>query len=530
MINFTGNFYTNLSGWSGNMPEQTIEKIKKSIFPEWRVCLIFSLIMGFFAHLYKITNWLPNWDSLVFRYDAQNMIAIGRWFLPVVCAPSSFYDLPVIAGIMAIIFHGLGAVCICKMFGVRKNITAALIGAVVATFPAVTSVMMYNYVADGYALAFMFSCIAAMLLTKDKPCYIASVLLIAFSAGIYQAYITVTIMLLLLSLIFELLYENTDLKKTMLKSIKFLLTGVLGMMLYYIVMTILLKLTKTTVLEYQGFDTATSFKGIDIAGSLYTIKESFMGYFFDFSNGLSVFNVLNCIVFIATLILYTADVLKNKLSVPKILMLLICVVFLPIGASVLAFINSGIDYHNLMKMGFLVFYLFFILHYEKQNLKSIKLNSAKLWTILGVTTVLVFNQIIIANVSYHKLNIAYEKSYGTLIRIADRIEQTEGAIECDSILVLGYLPGSEAYSVNLPPDMTGATEGYILRADDEIFGQSVLCSALNDYCGKNYKFISGEEKKALLKNFDTDSLDSWPQKSSICVVDNVIIIKLGSER
>ena len=185
------------------MPEQMLNKIKNNILPQWKICFIWALIMGLIAHLYKITNWLPNWDSLVFRYDAQNMIAMGRWFLPVVCAPSSFYDLPFITGLMAIIFHGFGAVCICKIFDVRKNVTAALIGALVATFPTVTSVMMYNYVADGYALAFLFSCIAAMLITKEKPCYIGSVVLIALSVGIYQAYITVTIMLLLLSFILE---------------------------------------------------------------------------------------------------------------------------------------------------------------------------------------------------------------------------------------------------------------------------------------------------------------------------------------
>ena len=509
------------------MPEQIINKIKKSILPQWKVCFISALIMGIIAHLYKITNWLPNWDGLVFRYDAQNMISMGRWFLPVVCAPSSFYDLPFIAGLMAIIFHGLGAVCICKMFDIRKNITAALIGALVATFPTVTSVMMYNYVADGYAFAFLLSCTAAMLVTKDKPCYIGSAVLIALSCGIYQAYITVTIMLLLLSLILDLLYKNTEAKMLLLKCGKFLLTGFLGMVLYYLVMTVLLKLTGTTLLEYQGFDNATSLKGIDILGALYIIKKSFVSYFFDFSTGISIFALINCIVFALTLVLYLADAIKNKLGIIKILMLCVCVILLPVGASVLSFINSGIDYHNLMKMGFLVFYLFTILQYEKSEYNNKKLTAVKSWTILVIVALLVFNQTIIANVSYHKLNIAYEKSYGTLIRIADRIEQTESSEECDSILVLGNLPESDAYSVKLPPDITGTTDGYILRADDEIVGQSVLCSALNDYCGKNYKFISGEEKTELLQRIDADSLNNWPAKNSISVIDNVIVVKLG---
>lgn len=512
------------------LPEQIIEKIKKSILPQWKLCFVSAIVIGLVAHLYKITNWLPNWDSLVFRYDAQNMISLGRWFLPVVCAASSFYDLPWVTGLLAIVFYGLGAVCICKMFDVKKKLTAVLVGGMVVTFPAVTSVLMYNYVADGYALSFLLSCISALLMTKKNSNYIASAVLIALSVGIYQAYITVTIMLLLLFLIAELLNKSTDLKSLMLKSAKFLLTGIFGMALYYLVFTVLLKITGTALLEYQGFDSAMSLSEINILGSLYTVKHSFVDYFFDFSNGPSVFSIINCVIFIVTVMLYFADVIKNKLSITKILALCVLVILLPMGASVLAFVNSNIDYHNLMKMGYLVFYLFFVLQYEKTDFKSTKLNMIKLWTILGITTALIFNQIIIANVSYHKLNMAYQKSYGTLIRIADRIEQTEGADECDSILVLGAMEDAEAYSVNLPPDMTGTTDGVILRADDETVGQSVLCSALNDYCGKNYKFIAGKEKSEFLKKTNADSLNNWPEKNSISVFDNVIVIKLGNER
>ena len=509
------------------MPEQIINKIKNNILPQWKVCFIWAFVAGLIAHLYKITNWLPNWDGLVFRYDSQNMLSLGRWFLAVVCAPGSFYDLPFINGLAAIIFYGLGAVCICKMFDVKKHITAALIGALIATFPAVSSVMMYNYVADGYAIAFLLSCIAAMMLVGDKPSYVCSVILMALSAGIYQAYISVTIMLLLVSLICELIYTDADLKKIFKKSLKFLLTGICGMGLYYLVLTVLLKITGTDLLEYQGLNNAASLDGIDIAGSLYVIKNSFVSYFFDFSKGIGVFVALNCVVLILSIVFYISDVIKNKLNASKFCVLFLLVILLPVASSVLALINSSIDYHNLIKMGFVVFYLFFVLQYEKTGFYGTKGDIAKSWLIFSVLLVLIFNQTIIANVSYHKLNMSYEKSYGTLIRIADRIEQTEGAQNCDKILVLGAIANSEAYSAVLPPDMTGTTDGYIIRADDETVGQSVLCSALNDYCGKDYKFLSGKEKSDFLNKYDTDDLNNWPHKNSVAVKDNVIVIKLG---
>ena len=54
-----------------------------------------------------------------------------------------------------------------------------------------------------------------------------------------------------------------------------------------------------------------------------------------------------------------------------------------------------------------------------------------------------------------------------------------------------------------------------------------MCSALNDYCGKDYKFLSGKEKSDFLNKYDTDDLNNWPHKNSVAVKDNVIVIKLG---
>ena len=509
------------------MPEKLIGKFKKSILPQWNICFWSAVIVGLIAHLYKITNWLPNWDSLVFRYDPQNMLGIGRWFLPVASAFSSYYDLPWITGLLAILLHAVGAVCICYMFGVKKNVTAALIGATVVSFPTVTSVLLYNYVADAYALSFLFATIAAVLLTGEKPKYIIAVVLITLSVGIYQAYVTVTITLLLGYLIVEVLRKDADLKALILKALKFLLTGAVGMALYYLVLTLILKISGTELLDYQGVNDATSLAGLNIGASLYTIKEAFFGFFFDFSKGLTLFNCLNVLVFAAAICFYLIDIIKNKLSILKILIAAFLVAMLPIGVAVLSFINGNVDYHNLMKMGFVIFYLLFILQYEKTDDQLVKLSCIKSWTVLLVMLVVVFHQVVIANISYHKLGISYEKSYGTLVRIADRIEQTEDSENCDRILVVGALEDSQAYSADLSLDMTGTTDGYIIRADDEIVGQSVLCSALNDYCGKNYKFLAGEEKAELLKKAEISTLDNWPAENSISVIDDVIVIKLS---
>ena len=195
----------------------------------------------------------------------------------------------------------------------------------------------------------------------------------------------------------------------------------------------------------------------------------------------------------------------------------------------LGFVNADIDYHNLMLMGYAVFYLFFLILYERGADNDEGHARFKCWGIFITAVIIIFNQIVISNVSYHKAQMAYEKSYGVLIRIADRIEQTPGTENCNKILVLGALDNSEMYSVNLSPDITGITDGYIIRADDETVSQSVLCSALNDYCEKNYDFVYGEEKKKLAYREEVEAMDIWPLKNSVAVVDNTIVIKLGTE-
>ena len=508
------------------MPEKTLKKINSCILQQWKVCFFSAFFVGLLAHLYKITGWLPNWDSLVFRYDPQNMIGLGRWFLPVVCSFSAFYDLPFLNGIVAIVFHGLGAVCICEVLNVRRKITAFLLGAVTATFPAVTSVMMYNYVADGYAVAFFLSAFAALLLTKEKPKYIVAALLITLSAGIYQAYITVTITLILFKLIDEIIFGDTTVAVTLKKSGLMLLTGISGMAIYGIILKLLLAVFSVEMLDYQGLSSSVEMSAINIPASLYLIKETFVKFFFDVSEGISLYVVLNAFVCVFAIVFYGKYIVRNKVyKKPEKLTLLVflCPVMI-LGATVLAFINSAVEYHNLVLMGYCVFYIIFLVIYEKGEEKPIKS-----WIVLLTTLVLVANQVVIANVSYHKAQMAYEKSYGVLVRIADRMEQTYGVEKCEKILVLGALEDSRSYSVNLPPEITGITDGFIIRFDDETVGQSVFTSALNEYCGKNYDFLSGEEKRKLAHTEEVKNMEAWPGKNCIKVIGDTVVVKLGTE-
>ena len=232
-----------------------------------------------------------------------------------------------------------------------------------------------------------------------------------------------------------------------------------------------------------------------------------------------------------TFFYYIQYIVKNKIyrKPVELFAVIAAGVALIFGAGALAFINPSVDYHNLMLMGYSVFYIFFLVLYERGTDENEKHICIKRWVVLATASVIIINQIVIANVSYHKAQIAYEKSYGVLVRIADRIEQTPDAENCDKILVLGALDNSQNYSSNLPPDITGITDGYIIRADDETVKQSVLTAALRDYCEMDYEFVSGEVKKMLAQSEKVEAMGEWPAKDSVAAVDGTIVIKLGPE-
>lgn len=512
-------------------PEQFFATVKKRIKREWVVCFVSTFVFGFIAHFYKFVNWLPNWDSIVFRYDAQDMAHLGRWFLGAACLPSTYYELPWLNSLLSMFYLALAAVCVCRMFRVRTSVAAALTGGLMAAFPTVTSTLTYCYVADGYCMALLFAVLSAMLIDEGgKKRLIAGGALLTLTLGIYQAYISVTILLLLIKLIERLIFDGETAKESLQRAGRFLVCGVSAGVLYLIIVFLSLKITNTPLSDYLGLDSnSSSFNLLYLPRVLYHCAKTFEGFFFNLENGISLYAVLNAVMLCALIWLIICAAKRGGLfkSHSRTLLLIVYSVAAPICASPLYFISPGTAYHNLMTMGFYAFYLFFILFYERLGDAPERFVKRKNWGILLLSAVMLFNFTLISNVAYHKLQLAFYSSYGEAIRMADRIEQTDGTSECDTLAVLGIMPGSEAYSAQVSLDLTGVTDGSLLRPDDYTVNQSVITSTLNDYCRKNFKFATADERRALAQNPEVLAMPMWPESGSVAVVDGYIVIRLS---
>lgn len=510
------------------MPSVLFRKIKSKIKPVWKTAFFSAVIFGFAAHLYKMTNWLPNWDSIVYREDPQHMEPLGRWLLFLASGISSDYELPWLNGLLAVFYISAAAVFICETLGVESRMSALLIGAVTVTFPAVTSTLAYCYVADAYALSFLLACAAVYLLVCRKGLCeaAAAVVLTAVSTGIYQAYITVAIALLTASLIIESVFSGESAAHSVKRALKYAVCGIAAFALYYAVNAAVISLSGIGASDYQGISDTLSFGKISFFPALGSAFYSFYKFFISFPNGFNLYSAVNILCFAVIAVGWGCAIIKNVRGalLPLIAFYIISV---PVGCSALYLANTGLDYHTLMKMSYFTVYIYLIMLCERLAFKNGLLNAVKSWTVLLLGAAVVFGNILTANIAYHKLVLSYERSYGILIRISDRIEELDAAGTAEKILVVGALKNSEDYSVNLPPEITGATDGLILRRDDETVGQSVLTSALRDYCGIDLDFLSGSEAKELKSSESVRNMPCWPADGSVSLTDDTVIVKLS---
>ena len=511
------------------MPSVIFNTLKSKLTPTRKTAFFAAFLFGIAAHFYRMTNWLPNWDSLVFRDDPQHMEALGRWFLPVASKLSTDFELPWLNGLLTLVFVSAAAVIVCEIFDVKSRLSAALIGAVIVTFPTVTSTFTYCYVSDAYAMSFLLTCVAVYLLTrKGKLAAIPAVLLLVLSVGIYQAYITTAVALITCTLVIGLVTGTDSAAASLRKAAKYLLCGVIACACYYAVQTAVMTLGNIEALDYQEFAQTLSFEEISIVPALEASLYSFYKFFIDFSTGFNLYSTVNIAVSVSLAVGYVWAAVK-KVRGAAIPLLVLYILIIPFGCSALYFINSNLDFHTLMKMGFVVAYLYLILLYEKVDLGSVKSETVKAWIVTVLCGVITFSGICTANVAYHKLQMSYEKSYGILMRISDRIESLENIDKIKRILVVGQLENSEAYSVTFPPEITGTTDGLIIRHDDETVKQSVLTSALNDYTNLTLDFLAGDEARALKSTDTVKNMPCFPAAGSVACIDDIVVVKLSEE-
>ena len=514
---------------------------KKLLKPSIVIPFLTTIVVGLIIHFPVISGNLPNADAMTNFYFDQNMVTSGRWFLTLACGISSYYDLKWVIGVLSLLFLAISSITLVALFDVKDKIAMGFIAALLVSFPAVSATFAYMYTADGYLMALALS-VLAVFFTKRyaKAGWAFGAICLCFSMGTYQAYLAATILLCIFDLILMCL-ENRKIKEILLQGVRYLCMGILGGILYYVILKVCLKVQGKVLDTYQGINNMGKVSLSSLPGMILDVYRDFAGFIRSgrifFLNGFSyVAMVLLCgaALFSAVLIMVHTKAIQ-KWYQSLLIVLFICLI--PIGCNVILLISSDAFYHLLMRMQWGLFPIMAVVLTEKMTALQItkagkddyKKSRNRMQIIAGVIAsvgafLLCWQFFLADNIAYFNMQERYEKTYAYCLRLADRIEQTPGYYTGMPVMMIGVVDENKYPVTDITGDVTERISGS--TGDILVYKGEQYQAFMKHYLNVSLNVITDEDTIVEIYNSDAyREMDSFPAANSIKVVDGILYVK-----
>ena len=508
-------------------PTEVFQMWKKNIKSEWKLAFMAAVVIGLMVHLPMMLSDIPNHDGLDSMYFDQNMITSGRWFLMVACGFSSYYTLPWLIGVIALLWLGVTAALLVEFLEVKDRVTIVLISGLLVTFPALASTFAYVFTMDGYMLALMLAVAAVVCVKKLKYGFLPGAVCLAFSLGTYQSYLAFTVILCIYGILM-LALENGTVKDKFKKALQYLYMGILGVVLYYGILQVLLKLQGKVLDTYQGINSMES--GIlsgGVSSLLSTILNMYRDFFAFTINGNVLVNNTWSMAAFTLLALLTMFVLLwmtlQKGWWKKLwfwCLLLLAAVGLPVATNIILLITPNVTYHLLMRYQWVLYLILPISFISRYGRKE---DVTASWGVLLAGVVLAGNFAVTDNIAYSNLQKRYEKTYAYCVRLLDRIEQTPGYYQGIPIAMIGVV-GDESYPLT---DITGKVTSNMIGMNGDVllYTGDNYQSFIKHYLGADLNILPAEVMEEIYYSEEYRAMDSFPGENSTQVVDGILYVK-----
>lgn len=516
---------------------------------------LYTVIIGFLTHAFRMTNTMICSDTTNYlkSIGVTWVISLGRILLPIVEKIRGTVELPFLIGVICLVLIGCAAVFFVRLFDIQENIFLVIVAWILAANPVVTSIFAYMYTADGYMISLLFSVLAAYLCLKKKGLSgsLLGGLCLAVSLGFYQAFLSVTIIIMLFYL-FRMLYTSEyDMKEIGKMTGRCLLSGVTGIAVYAIGVMIVWRIGEQQAASYMGMDSAGS---TGIHGLLQAVIDCYVDFarFYIVRWELNRYNSMNVLMFLLTLITWLVLVTKRKLWKKPVRVALMAFLFplMPFVCHIFEFASAGVSYTSTsMEYSLALIYLLLLIMWSDMRLsvsaqntniekpedskEAADLTERFRWTdlqywrkhylsMLSVVLLLCisFHFTVIANRSYYSMNNANTKVEMLLNRLVMRMEMKEGYHEDMEVAIFGSCYETPEY-VPAAPIMSGVVSNIFLSRDNEYI------SMMNHYLSTDYERAGFETMCRIAATEDFATMEPWPSEDSIRIIDGIMVLYLS---
>ena len=507
------------------MKDKIIEFFKKN----YKFILTIFLI-GLLVHGFALTNELITYDEINNLFGKGTSFESGRWGLELVSFIFPDVSMPWYNGLVSIAILSISFCLIMYIFEIKNKYSKLLICSVLMSFPAISNTFVFMYAIPAYSISIFLSILSvAFLKSKNRIFNFLSILTIVLSLSIYQAYVCITLIMLILLLMKDCFNEKKNIKNVMYDIMKYIVFIIISLLLYLIITKTINHVLNIKFYDYKGLNTMGHFTIKDIINGILQSYINIYKLFPKYSLGETFgFNLCTKIFIIISLLFSLCLTIKGVIRLIqqneklKAILLLVLFIIQPIAVNFIVVINPKIG----------VLYSIMIYQYVFLIIESIILydwfynKKGYLRKILyGSFIVLIFQFVTISNEAYFNSYLTYENIYSFSSGLVDRMVQTEGFNKDVPVAFIGSYNGelnTNYYDYfNCIVYMGSSAE----NSDRMI--PWLRYQFIKYYIGIDFKRAEDKEIDKIKRLSEFEQMNVYPYYNSIKIIDDVLVVKFS---
>lgn len=505
-------------------------------------CVLVTFLWGLAAHGYAYMN-------MGFSHDGLNVIyagpmeevwktQLGRFFVPAYRALTRGpVALPWLIGLISLVFLSGAVYLTVDLFDVKSRPLMVIIAGVIATnISLIAQTATYLYETDFNSLAYLAAVMAAWLWRKHPslPSSVLASLLVMFSIGIYQAFVSITVTLIIMVCLIDL-FRGRDTMEVFRSGIRGVIILLCGGILYFLSGKIIYAVTgisgeaRTDVFNFSGIDNPIRFYILLVIRTYHHFADCLHHSAYP-DTIQTVITVMEVLLVISLL---WALVRMKKKELFRYLLIALLLMVLPFAMDVTFFLARGTDVHDLMIYAIWLLWLFFPIFVSRVCMDNdfvAPLQCTLLRHIsLVLVTVVLLNNVLLANSVYNKKRVEAESTMSVMTRVLSLIEQHEDYVYKETPVAFigttnayGTLPGYENAR-----QIIGVQDSTAINTDYSLELVNLFASYFRNILNYPLVFCDNNTHYALSTSQEVADMPAFPEKDCIRMIDGVLVVKMG---
>ena len=502
-----------------------------------RKILIYSYCFGIAAHgimMFNKISWLDDL-ALMSELPFSGAVGLGRWFRAVlayavaVITNGTNLSLPLFHGLLSIFFIALSIFILIQIFHIENVWLQRVLCGLLVTYPVVTGTFGYMFTAPYYFLALFLAVFSVYFesLRNNALSFAISSVCICLSLGIYQAYFPVAVSCFALLVIVSIIDDRIDsVKKLFLQGIRYILICACGMLEYYIIWKLFLKLFNVSVSNHYGISSVgvsgidNYKKGIEIAYRVFFLQSHVSDLFPLRGAMILEWSIIIISVGISLIFIIQksrTDIVKGLLLACLTGLLPLCfnLIFLITAASPDAHVHTLMLYANSM----LYVYCIWLLQYILRNKTSL---GHKVYRVsIALMSLLVIINVYFANACYLKAEIYQQQAISEMTVLVTRIKSVEQYK--DEMPVSFVMTDNIDNTVTNNQDFDDIKILPFINSQIDPYMKRNMLNNLSVWCGFSPEYVDSEHFE---KMREVEEMPCYPDDGSIRIIENTVVVKM----